>query len=103
MASTITTTSIGILINGELTLADHVALYDILDEEPDFGARLKYAIQEKFKQITDDHIEMFNTGGGFRPDLVMAYIHQMQLCTQLLSNLYPAYRSAVAAAEKNES
>lgn len=100
MPATIATTSIGVLVNGEHTLADVNDLFDILDEEKDFGSRLKLAIVQRFNEICAEHVEMFNQGVGLRPDLVMTYIHQMQLCAQLLQNLYPQYLQAIRQAQE---
>lgn len=96
MPANIKATSMGLLINEEYTLGDHMEMYNILDEEQDFAARLKWAISEKFMELCQAQVDSFNTASGVgRPDLVVAYIHQMQLCTTLLVTLYPQYRRAI--------
>ncbi|NBP57665.1 hypothetical protein EBU71_14245 [bacterium] len=96
MSATIKTTSVGLIINDEYTLNDHLEMFSLLDSEPDFAPRLKYAITQKFEELCTDLISGFNEGTGYaRPDLVMAYVHQMQLCTTVLQNLYPQYRRSV--------
>lgn len=91
----------GILINGNLTLGDHHELFEILDAEEDFAARLKQAINEKFESLCADHVEAFNLTGNGRADLIMAYLHQMTMCTTLLNSMYPQYLAQVAAAENS--
>lgn len=102
MPATIKATSMGLLINDELTLNDHVQLFDILDEESDFGSRLKLAIVEKFLELCQAQVDHFNTTtGSGRPDLVVAYIHQMQLCNTLLVTAYPQYRRSIEEAQNS--
>lgn len=92
----------GLLINDDLTLNDHVQLFDILDDETDFGSRLKFAITEKFMELCQGQVDHFNTSSGVgRPDLVIAYIHQMQLCTTLLVTAYPQYRRSIEEAQNS--
>jgi len=101
MAATIITTSMGVLINGTLTLGDHHELFEILDAEEDFAARLKQAISEKFVSLCADHAEAFVLSGGGRADFVMAYLHQMTMCTTLLGALYPQYLHQISIAENS--
>jgi len=91
----------GVLINGTLTLGDHHELFEILDAEEDFAARLKQAIKEKFESLCADHTEAFVLSGTGRADLVMAYLHQMTMCSTLLVALYPQYLAQIAAAENS--
>lgn len=99
MSATITLTSLGVLVNQQLTLADFHELYDILDAEPDFAGRLSEAIAGKFESLCEEHAEAFRLTGGGRADLVMAYLNQMNMCTTLLTVMYPNYRKQVEAAE----
>jgi len=91
----------GVLINGTLTLGDHHELFEILDAEENFAARLKQAINEKFESLCADHAEAFVLSGGGRADLVMAYLHQMTMCTTLLAVLYPQYLHQISLAENS--
>jgi len=101
MPAQIATTSMGVLINGTLTLGDHHELFDILDDESAFGDRLKQAIVAKFETLCADHAESFRLTGGGRSDLIMAYLHQMTMCTTLLNVLYPQYLTQVQAAQNS--
>lgn len=101
MAASITTTSMGVLVNGTLTLGDHHELFEILDSEQNFADRLKSAIQQKFVELCSEHSEAFMLTGGGRADLVMAYLHQMTMCTQLLGHLYPQYLAAINSAQNS--
>lgn len=96
MSATIKATSVGLIINDEYSLNDHLEIFNLLDLEPDFAPRLKQAITQKFEEVCIDLATNFNQGfGSPRPDLVMAYVHQMQLCTTVLHTLYPQYRRSI--------
>jgi predicted AlkP superfamily pyrophosphatase or phosphodiesterase len=102
MPAQITATSLGVLVNGQYTLADVNDMFDILDEESDFGERVKSAIADKFQQITTDHLDAFlaSSNGVLRPDVIMIYINQMQMANVLLGTLYPQYLAAVQQAQQ---
>lgn len=95
MPATIQCTSIGVIVNGTLSLTDQPQLFDILDNEPDFPERLRTAIANHFEAAAAESAEMFRLNGSSRPEVVFAYSHQMQLLTNLLTIAYPQYQQAL--------